>query len=237
MLRLMQNFSTKGMAFFTATLALLLFLWDLSGLDLAMAQWFGNPAGFALQDNWLLTVVLHDGARRLAWALALLLCVGVWRPVGWLQRLGFHSRLQLALTTLVAVTVISSLKSISMTSCPWSLAEFGGVAHYMPHWSHLFETDGGNGGCFPAGHASSGFAFLGGYFALRRDMPALAVKWLVVAVVAGLALGIAQQMRGAHFMSHTLWTGWICWVTAWAIDAWMSRFNFAGITADLGEGA
>lgn len=237
MLRVMQHLSNRIMAFSTASLALLLFLWDLSGLDLAMAQWFGGPAGFALQEHWLLTAVLHDGARRLAWALALLLCVGVWFPVGWLQHLVFRRRLQLALTTLVAVTVISSLKSISMTSCPWSLADFGGVAHYMPHWSHLFETDGGNGRCFPAGHASSGFAFFSGYFALRRDMPARAAKWLVVAVVAGLALGMAQQMRGAHFMSHTLWTGWICWGTAWAIDALMSRFNFASITADLGEDA
>jgi membrane-associated PAP2 superfamily phosphatase len=171
----------------------------------------------------------------LAWTLALLLCLGVWFPVGGLRHLVFRRRLQLAATALTAVTVISSLKSISTTSCPWSLSDFGGVAHYAPHWSHLFESDGGNGGCFPAGHASSGFAFLGGYFAFRHDRPSLAWKWLLVAVMAGLALGIAQQIRGAHFMSHTLWTGWICWATAWAIDLSMSRFDFAGITADLGE--
>ena len=38
-------------------------------------------------------------------------------------------------------------------------------------------------------------------------------------LIAGLALGLSQQMRGAHFMSHTLWTAWFCWVTALAIDA------------------
>jgi len=25
-------------------------------------------------------------------------------------------------------------------------------------------------------------------------------------------------VRGAHFMSHTLWTGWLCWVTGWLCD-------------------
>jgi len=39
------------------------------------------------------------------------------------------------------------------------------------------------------------------------------------ALAAGLVLGLAQQARGAHFMSHTLWSGWVCWCVAWAVDA------------------
>jgi hypothetical protein len=31
-------------------------------------------------------------------------------------------------------------------------------------------------------------------------------------------LGVSQQLRGAHYMSHTLWTAWICWVVGFAID-------------------
>lgn len=229
--------SNRRLALFTAGFALLFFFWDRSGLDLPAAQWFGGPAGFPLKDHWLLTTVLHDSARRLAWTLALLLCLGVWFPVGGLKHLGFRRRLQLAVTTLVAVTVVSSLKAVSATSCPWSLADFGGVAHYMPHWAGLLQRDGGSGGCFPAGHASCGFAFVGGYFAFRHDRPALAWRWLAAAVLVGLLLGLAQQMRGAHFMSHTLWTGWICWCTAWGIDRVLSGFNFSGIAVDLGERA
>ena len=30
-------------------------------------------------------------------------------------------------------------------------------------------------------------------------------------------LGLAQQMRGAHFMSHTLWTAWLCWTCGMAL--------------------
>lgn len=233
----MQHSSDKHLALCTAGAALAILAWDASGLDLPMAQLFGGLAGFPLQENFLLTTILHDGARRLAWVLALLLCLGVWFPVAGLRRISLRNRLQFALTTLLAVTVVSSLKVISTTSCPWSLAEFGGVAHYMPHWGHFFISDGGSGGCFPAGHASSGFAFIGGYFAFRETSRTNARLWLVGALMAGLVFGMAQQMRGAHFMSHTLWTGWICWCTAWAVSALMRRVNLGGVTTALGEAA
>jgi membrane-associated PAP2 superfamily phosphatase len=115
--------------------------------------------------------------------------------------------------------VVALLKGISATSCPWDLSAYGGMTPYVPHWSAI--SDGGPGHCFPAGHASSGFALLGGFFAFRGESPALARCWLAAATAAGLVLGIGQQLRGAHFMSHTLWSGWLCWLIALLIDrAW-----------------
>ena len=73
------------------------------------------------------------------------------------------------------------------------------------------------------GDASAGFAFINGYFALRHDLPRAARLWLATALVAGFALGLAQQMRGAHFMSHTLWTAWLCWTTSWFYDLLTTR--------------
>ncbi len=202
------------------TVALIAVLaWDASGLDLAFAHAVGGASGFPLRDHWLLAAVVHEGGRRLAWALALALCLGVWWPFGALQRLSQAERLYFAVSTLLAALVISLLKAGSATSCPWDLTDFGGLAHYASHWSLL--PDGGPGRCFPAGHASSGFCFLGGYFAFRRADPARARAWLVGAALGGLLFGLGQQLRGAHFMSHTLWTGWICWVTAHSLSlAW-----------------
>lgn len=233
----MQIFSNKHLAAVTAALALLLLAWDFSGLDLSLARWFGGVDGFPLRDNAFLTVVLHDGAKRLAWVLALGLCVAAWWPVGPLRRLSIHRRLQLAATTLLAVLVVSALKSFSTASCPWSLADFGGVAHYIPHWQHVFAPDGGSGRCFPAGHASSGFAFVGGYFAFREAAPVIARRWLAVALLAGGVLGLAQQIRGAHFTSHTLWTAFICWCVAWAIDALFAHIVVDPLSLDMGETA
>ncbi len=229
----MQSFSNRQLAAFTAAAALRLLAWDVSGLDLVMAHWFGGPGGFPLREHWVLTGVLHDGVKRLAWALALGLCLGVWWPIGVLARLPFKRRLQLATTTLLAVLVISSLKTLSTASCPWSLSDFGGVGRYTPHWLHLLTSDGGSGGCFPAGHASSGFAFLGGYFAFRHTAPRAARYWLGASMTAGLVLGLAQQVRGAHFTSHTLWTAWACWCVAWAMDAIYTPLNCTPLEADL----
>ena len=84
--------------------------------------------------------------------------------------------------------------------------------------------DGGSGRCFPAGHASAGFGFVAGYFAFARDAPRVARAWLVAALLAGLIFGLAQQVRGAHFMSHTLWTAWLCWCVGLAADRLVAAY-------------
>ena len=28
----------------------------------------------------------------------------------------------------------------------------------------------------------------------------------------GLGFGLVQMVRGAHYFSHVLWAGWVCWV-------------------------
>lgn len=221
---LMNNIRPAWLA--GATLAALL-AWDASGLDLALAHWVGGPEGFPLRSHWLLAHVLHDDARYAAWLFTLLLCAGTIWPLGPLARLPFQRRLQLPATALLATAVVSALKTASGTSCPWDLSDFGGVAHYVSHWNGWLAPDGGSGRCFPAGHASTGFAFAGGYFALRTEWPRLARMWLGAALAAGFVLGSAQQLRGAHFMSHTLWTAWLCGVVGWLADLLFRRLATA----------
>jgi len=197
----------------TIAVGLLLAAWDLLGQDLALARWFGTPAGFAYRDHWLFSGVLHQGARRVAWTLQLGLVFAIWWPVGPTRVLPRRERIHMVVGTLVTILAIWLLKNRSLTSCPWELHEFGGTAAYISHWSWGI-TDGGEGLCFPAGHASAGFAFLTGYFWLRERAPRAALVWLAITLLAGVTIGLAQQVRGAHYMSHTLWTGWLSWVIA-----------------------
>lgn len=199
-----------------------LLLWEQSGLDLALARLAGTPHGFAWRDAWWLTAVLHDGARHAAWALVVALCLAVVWPVGAFERLSFRRRLQVPAVTLMATAAVALLKARNATSCPWDMAEFGGVAHPVWHWQGWAVSDGGAGHCFPAGHATTGFAWVGGWFAWRETSPAAASRWLWAALAVGLALGLAQQWRGAHFASHTLWSGWICWMLASVSDRWFA---------------
>lgn len=200
-------------AILTLVLFLLIAAWDTTPLDLAMAHWFGGPAGFPLRDHWLWATVLHEGARRVAWALQLVLLLAVWWPFGVLRTLTRQQRAHMFVAAMLILVAVSSFKTINATSCPWDLTEFGGVATYVSHWSWGVR-DGGVGRCFPAGHASAAFCFLPGYFWLREKSPRQARIWLTVTLVAGFTVGMAQQVRGAHYLSHTLWTGWLSWVVA-----------------------
>lgn len=207
----------------TASLALAFLAWEAADGDSWLASWAGDLSGFSLRDHWLLSTVMHSGARWLAWGLALTLCLAVWWPIGVIKRLALSRRLQLAGGVLLTVLLVALLKSFNPASCPWDLARFGGVAQPVSHWLWWLAPAGGGGHCFPAGHASAGFAFIGGYFVFREQSPVLARRWLAAALAAGLLLGLGQQWRGAHFMSHTLWSGWLCWCLAWGLDVLHGR--------------
>ena len=211
----------------TLVLALVFIAWERLGGDRWLADLAGNANGFALRNHWLLEGVLHGGGRLLAWALALALCLGAWWPQGPLRLLSLPQRVQLAGGVLLSVALISLLKAGNPAACPWSLVPYGGMVAEVSHWAWWVTPASGRGGCFPAGHASAGFAFLGGYFVFRQVAPVLARRWLLAALAAGLVLGLSQQWRGAHFMSHTLWCGWLCWCLAWALDS-LRRRAFAG---------
>ncbi|MFO1328479.1 MAG: phosphatase PAP2 family protein [Rubrivivax sp.] len=194
------------LAWTLATLALLL-LWDFSGLDRAAMHRVGDVNGFPWRDHVLTARVVHDGGRLLGWAMVLLLVVNVWRPL-W-QGPSRADRVRWLLVTVTCVLAVPSLKWISQTSCPWDLAEFGGVARYVSHWAP--GGDGGPGRCFPSGHATAAFGFIGGWFVLRPHRPRLALLWLGGVLGLGLLFGLGQYLRGAHHPSHTLWSAWLCW--------------------------
>ena len=192
-----------------ALLALL--AWDALGLDVRISRLFGTAAGFPWRDHWLFSEVLHTGVQRAAWVLAIVLVVGIWRPLPFARGLTRGERVGWVVATIVCAALIPLLKLASLTSCPWSLAEFGGTATYVSHWA-LGQADGGPGRCFPAGHASAAFCFLPGWLFLRRAAPLAARRWLVATLVAGALLATVQVVRGAHYVSHSLWTGWVCLV-------------------------
>ncbi len=208
------------------TLLVLTLAWDASGADLSAMSWLGSPQGFAWRNQWWLSSVMHTGAKQLAVLIYLgVLAMTLW-PLGIWRQLPRSQRLEIAAGITLSLVVVTAIKRISLTSCPWDLQAFGGVASYVSHWS-WGVSDGGSGSCFPGGHASSAFAFM-----------ALSLPWLTstdtdqqcigramtgVIVLSGLILGLSQTLRGAHYPSHTAWTALFCAATAWVnhvVFAW-----------------
>lgn len=209
------------MAWCIGLLAALL-LWDLTSLDLGLMRHWGGADGFALRDDWVTTVLLHQGGRALGWMVMALLVLQLWRPLPFARNLALRDRLWWLATCVLCLLLIPLLKHLSLTSCPWSLIEFGGTAQYVSHW-RWGTPDNGGGGCFPSGHASAAFSFLAGYFALRQAHPVAARRWLALVVLLGAVFGAGQTLRGAHYPSHTLWTAWFCLAaTAASHHAWLA---------------
>ena len=201
----------------------LLLAWDATGLDLATVRLFGSSSGFPRRDTWWASTLLHDGGRIAAWlVLAALMATSLRAaPAGTPSR---AQRWRWVGVMLLCVLLVPAIKRISLSSCPWELAEFGGAARQLSHW-RWGVPDGGPGHCFPSGHAVSAFAFFGLYFLWRDHDRRFAWACLWAVIGTGLLLGSAQLVRGAHYPSHTLWTAWLCWTICVVADRALVRWN------------
>jgi membrane-associated PAP2 superfamily phosphatase len=193
------------------------------GLDWRLAHGLYAWEGYrwVLKQAFLTQRVLHRLGHDLsiaAWAGVALAWLASLRRGGlspWRRPLGY-----LTLSVLVSTSLVSAIKAWSNLDCPWDIDGLGGT---RPHLG-LFDLRPANlpdAACFPAGHASGGYAWMALYFFFLMTRPELRWRGLTVGVASGGVFGIAQQLRGAHFLSHDLWTAAICWATALGLFLWL----------------
>jgi membrane-associated PAP2 superfamily phosphatase len=188
-----------------------LLAWDFLGADAAFTRHFGSASGFALRHNFWFDTVLHGGGRALGWACLLgLLATAVHKAVPTPGNPPRTTRVFWLLVTVGCLLAVPGVKLFSSTSCPWDLAEFGGTARWLSHWQ-WGVADGGPGHCFPSGHAVAAFAFFTQYFLWRPFASRRARGWLTAVLLVGALLSFGQVARGAHHVSHGLWSAWLCW--------------------------
>jgi membrane-associated PAP2 superfamily phosphatase len=197
---------------FAAVAALL----ELSNLDLWVADWIYHQSGnsWRWRDAWLTAELIHNDGRTLVgvMVLALLLMLAASFPFAMLRpyRRGLGYVLCAALVSGVLINV---LKRLTHVDCPWDLQRYGGAYDYARTFATHLRV-GAAGECFPAGHASAGYGWLGLYFFVRHHWPAWRYQVLATVLLLGLVFGIGQQVRGAHFLSHDVWTLALCWFVA-----------------------
>ena len=174
--------------------------------------WQGHR--WALKDAFLTQTLIHIGGRDLS-TVAWLAAAAMWGVARlradlapWRKPLAY-----LVLSTLLGTALVAWVKSWSNMDCPWDLLRYGGDRAYIGLLG-LRPVGLSRGVCFPAGHASAGYAWMALYFFFLAVRPRLRWLGLSIGIAAGLLFGIAQQLRGAHFLSHDLWTAAICWMSA-----------------------
>ena len=178
--------------------------------DFTMGRWF-------LKDAWWTEELIHKGGRKLILLIAVA-ALSVWVLSFWFRRLCRWRRavLYLFLAIGIGTGLVAFGKATINRHCPWSYDRYGGSVPYVG----LFEQNPpgcGRGNCFPAGHASGGFALMSSYFIFYGRNRRLAIGGLLVGLALGTLFGFAQVARGAHFFSHSIWTAAVCWFSGLAL--------------------
>jgi membrane-associated PAP2 superfamily phosphatase len=205
-----------AMALAAGVIALILGLGD-GHVDVSIARWFFDDArrAFPLSNQWLLKTIMHDMARTTSVivAFALMGLTATSCIARQLRALRAHrdALLFVSIAMLAAVATVGALKHFSSHACPWSLVIFGGSATYHPLLGARAAATEALAGCFPAAHPLTGYAWLAVGFALYPTARRRAWQAWAVAFGLGTLFGGVQIVRGAHFLSHVLWSAWVVW--------------------------
>jgi membrane-associated PAP2 superfamily phosphatase len=183
--------------------------------------------------SWWTNQVIHEGGT---WFVRLLVlaafAVAAWGTVdprlkGWRK-----PALYFAVSVILSVGCVGALKTVTNKDCPRDLTEFGGDHAYVPLFAHR-PPELRNARCFPAAHASAGYSLLALYFMFRGRNRRWGRMGLAVGVLTGLIFGISQQSRGAHFVSHDVWSAFIVWTVALSTYVGLFRARLWRDSAEL----
>ena len=189
---------------------------EYSGLDLFLIRPFFDASSgqWPYKSHWLASGILHTGGKNFVVALA----VGIFVVFVLSFFVEFFKPFRkgaayLLVASLAGPALVSICKHVTHIYTPWDLAIFGGKHPYV----RIFDAVPAGakiGKAFPAGHSSGGFAFFSLYFLALAHKPSLRYAGLCFALTLGFAFGITQQIRGAHFLSHDLFSLVVCWYSA-----------------------
>ena len=221
--------------------AVLLFtaVFEHSALDLAVSQHFYiTHTGWLIAKSALLPdLIFYDIPKKTLIIFEIYLLMALLQryvsalaaPPRWLHGLvqktaWFRVFLPLSLAemgyvaaAMVCVPLITaSLKGVTHVVCPSHLQIFGGEFAYLSIWQNM--QAGTDAKCFPAAHASAGFALYAWAF-----VPSLwQYRWRIATAVTVLAwlMGGYKMLIGDHFLSHTVVSMCLAWTICSAL-AWL----------------
>lgn len=210
-----RGFGSLWLAWFCLAVALAVF--ELTHVDLWLQDHFYSPEAnrwVVDQKNPVGRAFFYTGPKVLiilTGVSVLVLAVG---PARWRTRWSLDRRgLWLGFLVMALVPILAGLgKKYTNIFCPSEIRRYGGDVPYVRLCEPYPEDDrpARRGGCFPAGHASGGFALLG-LLAVRPTR-----RWRRGAIMLGLAFGWVmggyQMLKGAHYLSHTVTTMLVAWI-------------------------
>ncbi|WP_434771462.1 phosphatase PAP2 family protein [Pseudomonas entomophila] len=195
---------------------------DVAAIDLPLAHLFYVPGeGFIGRHSYWLETVLHERVKQAVLLFSLTLLVAWVASLFSAAHRAWRRPLAYTVLTLGLCTgIVTPLKVMTDVQCPWSLQDFGASEPYVPLLGDRVDS-AKPGRCWPGGHASTGFALLALYFALRDRHPRAGRIACALALALGTLLSLGRMLQGAHFLSHNVWTLLIDWLIAVVCYRWL----------------
>ncbi|WP_035578864.1 MULTISPECIES: phosphatase PAP2 family protein [unclassified Halomonas] len=176
---------------------------------------------WAWKDTLITQKILHKGGKwlSLTMGLATLLLLILSTMVTHLKAYR-TPLLYLFSATLISTLLVATIKHLVSMECPWDLDRYGGARDFIGLLNNRPSSIPASA-CFPAGHASAGYTWIAFYFFFAAIRPNWRWAGLALGLGLGLTFGITQQLRGAHFLSHDLWTVMICWTVSFVLSRFL----------------
>lgn len=208
--------STKNIAITIVVLVMTILFFGFSEVDIwVQSQFYDSISHRWVVDhqNQLVRFIFYDGIKRIliiVAALLLLATIGLWkRPSFAPYKKGMIAVL---LSAIFVPVIVGSLKAITNMPCPKNIETFGGVYPRTCVWEkyRTQECNLKKQKCWPAGHASGGFALLSLVFLFRTRRNKIIAA--VSAMIIGWSMGTYKMLIGDHFLSHTVITMILAWL-------------------------
>ena len=202
------------------TFIILLFtivFFGISDVDLSLQDEFFNFS----THKWILfwgeqpyKFIFYDGIKKLliAFAVSLLLALIFFRKT---KLVNDYKRgiIIVVLSAIFVPAITGFLKGETNMPCPKDEIRYGGVYPRIAVWQSYtseFKLHHKKSKCWPAGHASGGFALLSLIFLFHKKKNKIIAG--SVAMVVGWSMGLYKMVIGDHFFSHTFITMVLSWL-------------------------
>ena len=198
-------------------LLLSILVFGVSSFDIRIEDYFFDP----LAHTWLLDrdlepyhFIFYTGIKKLLILIAVVFLIALlfFRKTALIQN--YKKGILIVILSAIFVPIaVGALKKTTHMPCPKNEIHYGGDyprtavwQSYPPQYASKKKI-----ACWPAGHASGGFALMSLFFLFKRKRN----KYLALffALVIGWSMGSYKMIIGDHFFSHT----WITMLIAWFI--------------------
>ncbi len=186
-----------------------------------------TPIDFVVQDHffnfqthhWILNpelqpykFIFYDGIKKLLilFAVTLLIALFLFKKHTLIQT--YKQGLIIVVLSAIFVPIINGgMKKYTNMPCPKNEMHYGGVYPTTKVWEHYPKEfkQPDKIRCWPAGHASGGFALLSLFFLFKQKRTK--VLSLLFALGVGWSMGLYKMLIGDHFLSHTVITMILSW--------------------------